>query len=180
MQRMMIAALLMVALTFLACGQKAPSGEESMEPKQAVAVGALAEGTDVPEVMPGDEVLLELTVYHPRYVYLTGGSPVEILPPRDTGLEFKEKRYRLTLPRFPLVIPFKVTRDARRGAFMLKLGMRVTCANKADDSIQIKHVLLQVPLKIVKRTAGRRAQKLIVPLEHFLQVEPEKKKGRAQ
>jgi hypothetical protein len=124
--------------------------------------------------MPGDKVYLELSIYHPKHIYLTGEVPVSVLAPGGAGLHFAQPQYDLSSPHFPLIIMFEVTREAPARPYTLRLGLRVSYADKADDVVQTRHVVLSVPLLITKRLP-RRPKIVHVPLEHYLQLDLDEK-----
>ena len=173
--RRAVIVVLVLAVVLAACGKKQETGEEPMTPQPNIPRGDLADGTNVPEVMPGDRVYLELTVYHPRYVYLSGKVPVSVLPPGVPGLVFEKTQYDMTSPSFPMIIPFEVTREVARAPVTLRVGLRVSYANKAVNSEQVRHEMLNVPLVVTKRTT-RKPKIVHLPLEHYLQVDQEAKR----
>ena len=165
--------LLIVGLSILAaCKAREPAGEEPMEPKQVTQDQTPQSAAANYEVMPGDTVVLELSIYHPRHIYLTSKEPVVVLAPFDSGYTFEKKRYTLVQSRFPMFIKFKVSRTAPRGQTSLKMAMQVTYAEKADESVHTRNVLLDVPLNIMEIQSGRRTRIQRIPVEHFLDVTP--------
>jgi len=173
MRRFLIVVLALTLCAGLACQNRDEVvTEEPLEPKPQPRENnaALTKGAEVPLVVPGDKVVLELTVFHPPVVYLTGEVPVSVLAPADRGFEFEQTRVDLTQPRFPLSIPFTVTNENKGGAKTLYLGLRVNYAFKADGDTHQKNVLLEVPLEIDSRIRRPRTT-LRVPIEHFLKIQ---------
>lgn len=173
MRRLMIVVVALLLVAGAACQSKNDVvTEEPLEPKDVAREvnSALTKGADALVLVPGDKVVLELTVYHPPIVYLTGKTPVSVLAPADRGFEFEERRVEMTQPRFPLSIPFTVTRENKGGFKKLVMGMRVTYAYKADGQERQKNVLLEVPLEIDQRLQRMRTT-VRVPIEHFLKIQ---------
>jgi hypothetical protein len=155
-------------------GEKQKVGVEELPPKTSPAEASPdAAPRGVTEVMATDNLVLELTVYHPPYVYLTGDAPVTALVPAMTGFVFEKKAFPLDKDYFPLSIPLKITREAPVGDTTLRIGLRIQYAYKADDKVLVKNALLEVPLKVLKISGGPRPKSVRVPIEYFLPVQNE-------
>lgn len=165
-------AVLALAL-FPACGEKQRGGEESLERR----TGQTAEETDH-RIMPGDTVQLHLTVYLPRTAYLINNEAVVVLPPRHPGWEFEQTRYAVSYPTFPLIIPFKVTQKAPYGQVKMKLGLQITYADKADDSVNTHNSIIEVPLDISLQVGARRPATIKVPVEYSMAQDKALKEGK--
>jgi len=173
MPRVLIVCLILL-MAFSACGKKERGGEEAMSPKPNMPHGDLADGANPPEIMPGDKVYLELTIFHPRYIHLTGSPAVSVLTPGIPGLKFEKTQYDLTTAGFPMLIPFEILRDAPHKPYILRFGLRISYAFKADEIPLVRHEMLDVPVVITKRLL-RQPRVVHLPLEHHMQIEQEER-----
>ncbi len=170
MRNTLIVCLAIFLLFAVACKSKTEvAGEETMEPKPEAAEEDT--GIGLPQVAAGDHILIELTVYHPRYVYLSGESPVTVYTPAMPGFTFLEKKIDMKTPSFPMIINCAVDRAAPKGKNVIKLGVKVTYTDKADESTSHKNALLEVPVQIIGQTTQRMPQNVNIPLEHYLELD---------
>ncbi len=170
MRRLTVFLLALTLCLTIACEKKSDVvTEEALEPKAIPEETPEApEGFAGPTVPWGAPIVLELTVFHEPTIFLTGKKPVVIFAPADRCWDFEKKTFTLDKPYFPLKIPFKISRECKAGPQVLRMGMRVTYAHKADETIKERNVLLEVPLNVQKVQRPRTAVR--VPVEHFLEL----------
>ena len=170
MRKSIIVCLVLLLMFAVACTKKEEvAGEEEMEPKiQATEVD---DGLGLPQVSPSDKLSIELTIYHPRHIYLSGTSPVTVFTPAMPGFEFTFKKINMTTPSFPMIITCDINRKAPKGKNVIKLGIRVTYTEKANETSSEKIALLEVPIQVVYHTAKRIPKIVKIPLEHYLELD---------
>lgn len=169
MRKWMLIVFCLLLATAVSCQKTETAGEEPFAPKEYAATGGQSESVELPEVAPGDTVILELTIYSSRDLFLTGKKPVVVMPPAEPAYEFDKKSYQLAQPRFPMQIVFKITRDAPREETIVKLGLRLTYAYRANNTRHMRNALLEIPLDIKKRTVNRSPKRIRLPIEYFLE-----------
>ena len=174
MRKLLIIGLVGLLLATVACHQKDKnaSGEEEFGPKELLPdkpeTNAETGGTTI--VVAGDVVVVELTVYHPPFVYLTGESPVTVMAPVEPHCVFEQALFPMKVARFPLEVRFQITPRTAPASFVLRLGLRINYAYKSDEKPLYKNTLIDVPLKIVPIAEGHAPKMVRIPLEHFLTV----------
>ncbi|HPM78095.1 MAG TPA: hypothetical protein PK961_13460 [bacterium] len=170
MRNYLIVCLAILVLFTAACNKKAEvAGEEAMEPKPEATEEDT--GIGLPQVAAGDHLLVELTVYHPRYVYLSGDSPVTVFTPAMPGFTFLEKKIDMKTPSFPMIINCAVDRNAPKGKNVLKLGVKITYTDKADESTSHHNALVEVPVQVIPQNTARMPQNVNIPVEHYLELD---------
>lgn len=174
MRKLLIVGLIGLLLVAAgACRQKEnASGEEDFQPKELITGDKKteADSRQPTVVVAGDVVVVELTVYHPAYVYLTGESPVTVMAPVDEHCVFEQSLFPMTVARFPMEVRFSISPKADPASFQLRLGLKVNYAYKSNDEPVFKNTLVNVPLKIVPIAEGHTPRTIRIPLDHFLSV----------
>jgi hypothetical protein len=150
-------------------GAKSRVGAESLKPKTPSKNAEPAAG-QVIDLAPGDRAQLELTVFHPPFIYLTGKSPVTVYPPTTVGWRFAKREYDLERPFFPMIIPFEITNDVAIGPYKLRLAVRLEYAFKADDKPLSTNVMIETPFRVIPGVGVRRERIIRAPIEYTLEV----------
>jgi hypothetical protein len=166
--------LIFLAVLLLALGgcrrPHGQAGEEAVGPKKAPDAAPEPKAGVPVVLMPGDRVNIELTVFHPPFMYLTGEAPVRVFPPTVQGLSFPRKQFQLEKSYFPMVIPFAVTNGVNLGPMKLQLAAQITFAYKSDDKKQIKNVLIDVPFTVIAGRTEPREKTVRAPVEYLLET----------
>lgn len=109
----------------------------------------------------GDTVTINVFVNLPKYLYLNGPKPLQILIPANIPFKFSKNEYFITKPIFPLNLDFNIERDIKPGIHKIPFATRLMYCNKADDICLIKNVMLEVEFMVVRKS-GHVPQKVII------------------
>lgn len=183
------ALILLLPLLLLcgACRDKQIKGEVPHEPKNAnenpidqapeiAPRGQIAAEASTLMIAPYDRVIIDLTVIHPTYIFLTSlkDSPVVIKPVIREGWEFEKKIFQLTTTYFPMEIPFRINRRVNPGDAFITLAIQIEYMHKSDENdpqakTVIRNDLFNIPVKIAPYTgSGRRT--VHFPVTYDLQM----------
>jgi len=170
-----------------ACRDKEMKGEIPHEPKNAdenlidqatdtAPRGQFAPQASAPTIAPYDRVILDLTVVHPPYIFLTSldDSPVTVKPVIREGWNFEQKIYKLTTSYFPLEIPFRINRRVTPGNVVLSLAMQIEYMHKSDENnpnakTMIRNDLFNIPIRIAPYT-GSPKRTVHLPITYDLEL----------